>query len=95
MNAIVGLLTVELYVPDAMSLKDKRSVVSSLLGRLSNKFNVAVAEIDALDNHRLAVLAVSTVANDLQHVTRVLDTVLDYIEGEPRAVVQDSQVEYL
>ena len=95
MNAIVGLLTVELYVPDAMSLKDKRSVVSSLLGRLSNKFNVAVAETDALDNHRLAVLAVSTVANDLQHVTRVLDTVLDYIEGEPRAVVQDSQVEYL
>lgn len=95
MEAIVGLLTVELYVSDAMSLKDKRSVVSSLLHRLSNKFNVAVAEVDALDNHRLAIIAVTTVANDLQHVTRVLDTVLDFIEGEPRAVVQDSQVEYM
>lgn len=95
MEAIVGLLTIELYVSDAMSLKDKRSVVSSLLGRLSHKFNVAVAEVDALDNHRLAVIAVTTVANDLQHVTRVLDTVLDFIESEPRAVVQDSQVEYL
>lgn len=95
MEPIVGLLTVELYVPDAMSLKDKRSVVSSLLERLSNRFNVAVAEIDALDNHRLAILAVTTVANDLQHVTRVLDTALRYIEGEPRAVLQSTQVEYL
>jgi uncharacterized protein len=94
LEAIVGLLTVELYIPDAMSLKDKRSVVSSLLERLSNKFNVAVAEIDALDNHRLAILAVTTVANDLQHVTRVLDAALNYVQGEPRAVLQDSQVEY-
>lgn len=95
MEPIVGLLSVELYVPDAMSLKDKRSVVSSLLERLSNRFNVAVAEIDALDNHRLAILAVTTVANDLQHVTRVLDTALRYVEGEPRAVLQSTQVEYL
>ena len=95
MEPIVGLLTVELYVSDAMSLKDKRSVVSSLLNRLANKFNVAVAEIDALDNHRLAIIAVTTVANDLAHVTRVLDTVLDFIESDPRAVVQDSQAEYL
>lgn len=92
---IVGLLTVELYVPDAMSLKDKRNVVSSLLERLSNRFNVAVAEIDALDNHRLAILAVTTVANNLQHVTRVLDAVVTFIEGEPRAVLESTQVEYL
>lgn len=95
MEPIVGLLNVELYIPDAMSLKDKRSVVSSLLERLSNRFNVSVAEIDALDNHRMAVLAVTTVANDLQHVTRVLDTVITYIEGEPRAVLESTQVEYL
>lgn len=78
-----------------MSLKDKRSVVSSLLERLSNRFNVAVAEIDALDNHRLAILAITTVANELQFVTRVLDTVITYIEGEPRAVLESTQVEYL
>ena len=94
MEPIVGLLTIELYVPDAMSLKDKRSVVNSLLGRVSNKFNVAVAEVDALDNHRLAVIAMTTVANDLQHVTRVLNAVLDFVERDPRAVLEDSQVEY-
>ena len=95
LEAIVGLLTVELYIPDAMSLKDKRSVVSSLLERLGNKFNVAVAEIDALDNHRLAILAVTTVANELSHVSRVLSAAESFIEGEPRAVMQASQTEYL
>ena len=95
MNPIVGLLTAELYVPDTMSLKDKRSVVSSLLERLSNRFNVAVAEIDALDNHRTAIIAITTVANDLKFVTRVLDTVITYIEGEPRAVLESTHVEYL
>lgn len=94
MEAIVGLLTVELYVPDAMSLKDKRSVVSSLLKRLSNKFNISVAEVDALDNHRLAVLAVTAVANEQSHVSRMLEAALSFIEGEPRAVVQDTQTEY-
>jgi uncharacterized protein len=95
MEPIVGLLTVELHIPDAMSLKDKRSVVSSVLERLSNRFNVAVAEIDLLDDHRTAILAVTTVANDLPYVTRVLDTALHYIEGEPRAVLQSTHVEYL
>jgi uncharacterized protein len=95
MDPIVGLLTAELHIPDTMSLKDKRSVVSSLLERLSNRFNVSVAEIDALDEHRRAILAVTTVANDLKHVTRVLDTVITYIEGEPRAVLESTQVEYL
>ena len=95
MEPIVGLLTAELYIPDTMSLKDKRSVVTSLLERLSNRFNVSVAEIDALDNHRHCILAVTTVANDLKHVTRVLDTVITYIEGEPRAVLESTQVEYL
>lgn len=95
MEPIVGLLTVELHLPEAMSLKDKRSVLSSMLERLANRFNVAVAEIDALDRHREAVIAVTTVANDLQHVSRVLETAIHYIEGEPRAVIQSTQTEYL
>ena len=91
----MGLLTVELYISDAMTLKDKRSVVSSLLERLTNKFNVAAAEVSALDNRRTAVLAVTTVANDGQHVGKVLEAARNFILAEPRAVLQDSRIEYL
>ncbi len=42
----VGLLTLEIYIPDAHSLKDKRQVIRSLKDRLRSRFNVAVAELD-------------------------------------------------
>jgi hypothetical protein len=42
----VGLLTLELHIADAQSLKDKRQVLRSLKDRLRAHFNVAVAELD-------------------------------------------------
>jgi uncharacterized protein YlxP (DUF503 family) len=42
----VGLLTLELHLPEAQSLKDKRQVLRSLKDRLRRHFNVAVAELD-------------------------------------------------
>ena len=42
----VGLLTLEIYIPDSHSLKDKRQVLRSLKDRLRARFNVAVAELD-------------------------------------------------
>ena len=42
---VVGLLTVELHVPGAQSLKDKRHVVRRIKDRLK-KFNVAVSEVE-------------------------------------------------
>jgi uncharacterized protein len=41
----VGLLTLELHIPDAQSLKDKRQVLRSLKDKLRRQFNVAVAEL--------------------------------------------------
>ena len=45
----VGILTLELRLDDAHSLKDKRHTVKSLKDRLRGKFNVAVSEIDYQD----------------------------------------------
>ena len=45
----VGVITFELRLDDAHSLKDKRHYVKSLKDRLRAKFNVAVAEIDHQD----------------------------------------------
>lgn len=93
MTARVGLLTVQLTVTDAVTLKDKRQVVKSLLGRTAERFNVAAAEVARLDSVRHAELAFSTVSNDGGHVRQMLDAVLHLIESEPRAVVEDSWIE--
>jgi uncharacterized protein YlxP (DUF503 family) len=93
MSAIVGTLTIDLYISDAVSLKDKRQVVKSLLGRVGERFNAAVAEIGALDDPRHATLAIATVANSREHVDRVLNAVLRFCESDPRAEVGAVEVE--
>ena len=47
----VGVLQVEISIPDAMSLKDKRQVVKSLKDRIAHCNNVSIAEVGALDEH--------------------------------------------
>jgi uncharacterized protein YlxP (DUF503 family) len=93
MNAIVGTLTLDLYVSDALTLKDKRQVVKSLVGRIGDRFNVSVAEVGALDNPRRATIAVAAVANSREHADRVLNAVLRFCESDPRADVTHVETE--
>ena len=45
------------------SLKEKRGIVKSILGRVRNRFNVACAEVDRQDNAGVAVLGFVTVSH--------------------------------
>ncbi|MFZ5898095.1 MAG: DUF503 domain-containing protein [Bacillota bacterium] len=78
----VGLLTLELHLGEAASLKDKRRVVKSLTARLRSKFNVAVAEVGQQDSWQRAVLGVVTVSNDTAHIDRSLAAVVRYVEAD-------------
>jgi uncharacterized protein len=72
----VGLLTLELHLPDARSLKDKRQVLRSLKDKLRAGFNVAVAELDYQDTWQRSVVGVVTLANEEQYVREALQKVL-------------------
>jgi uncharacterized protein YlxP (DUF503 family) len=73
--ATIGVLTLELQLSEAHSLKDKRQVVKSLKDRLRNKFNVAVSEIDYQDLWQRGLVAAVTVANSHDHAELVLQSV--------------------
>ena len=53
---VIGLCTIDLHLPGANSLKDKRSVLKSVMRRIRNEFNVSIAEVDHQDLWRSAVL---------------------------------------
>jgi uncharacterized protein len=72
----VGLLTLELFLAEAHSLKDKRQVLRSLKDRLRGNFNVAVAELDFEDTWQRSVVGVVTLANEEHHVEESLQKVL-------------------
>ncbi|MCA1670269.1 MAG: DUF503 domain-containing protein [Thermomicrobia bacterium] len=56
---IVGVARITLELPGAHSLKEKRSVVKSLLARLQNRFNVSAVEVAAQDTLGIAVIGIT------------------------------------
>jgi uncharacterized protein len=72
----VGLLTLELHIPDAQSLKDKRQIVHSLKDKLRGQFNVAVSELEYHDTWQRSVVGVVTLSNEEQHVEESLQKIL-------------------
>jgi uncharacterized protein YlxP (DUF503 family) len=83
----VSLLTVDLRLPEARSLKDKRQVLQSLLDRISARYRVSAAEVDRNDEHGRAQIAAACVGNSVAHCDEVLDKVLALIDAERRAEV--------
>ena len=71
----IGLLTWEIQVEDARSLKDKRQILRSLKDRLRAHFNVAVAELDHHDLWQRSKVGVVTISNDGKHLEESLDAI--------------------
>ncbi len=91
----IGLLTVELHIEEADSLKDKRQVLKSLLAHLRNEFNVSASEVADHDVWRRATIGVAVVASDNAFAHQVLDKVTDHIESNPRVALGHSEIEML
>ena len=93
--AAIGVITFELRIEDAHSLKDKRHYVKSLKDRLRAKFNVAVAEIGEQDVWQRGVVACVTVSPDQKYA----DELLQAVEREAAAllgpILVDATVEWL
>ena len=76
----IGLLTLEIYIPDARSLKDKRQVVRSLKDRLRARFNVAVAELDHQDLWQRARVGVVSISGDGKRLQELLQAISEESE---------------
>jgi uncharacterized protein len=68
----IGLLTLEIHILDAQSLKDKRQVIRSLKDRLRAHFNVAVAELAHQDTWQRSRVGVVSISGDSGHLEKSL-----------------------
>lgn len=78
----VGVARVGLQMAENSSLKGKRMVVRSVVQRVRNRFNVAIAEIDTQDVWDLITLGIVCVSDDPRHANEMLSKVIDFIESE-------------
>jgi uncharacterized protein YlxP (DUF503 family) len=90
---VVGSLTVRLLIREARTLKDKRQVVRSIIDRVRGEFNVSVAEVEALDNPRSAVLGFAAVGWDGKHVRDTLQRIAEALKRHPIAEFVSAEFE--
>ena len=92
---VVGVLRLELRLPETHSLKGKRSILRSIKARVQQKFNVSIAECEEHDLWQRAILGVSQVGADQPHVDRCLREVVSFIDDLHLAELGEEQVEFL
>jgi hypothetical protein len=80
MAMILGTAQITLHIPDAQSLKDRRRVVKSIVERVRNRFDVAIADVDEEQQWQAATLGVVAVANSSRHVETVVQQVINFVE---------------
>jgi uncharacterized protein YlxP (DUF503 family) len=91
---IVGLLSIELHIAGARSLKDKRATLRRLKDRV-RRLNVALAEVDHHDLHQRAGLGVVSIGVDREVTERTLEGVLTEIDRIEPGLMVRHEVEWL
>lgn len=94
----IALLTLELRIEGAHSLKDKRQILLSMKDKLRSKFNVAVAELDATDLWQRATIGVVSISGShdyLQGLMQNLEREAGRIASSNGAEITDSFVDFI
>jgi uncharacterized protein len=91
----VGLCILELHLPFAHSLKEKRRVIKGLKDRLKSRFNVSVAEIDHQELWQRATVGIVSISQDKQPLESCFQQVRRIVEGGLEGELVSFEIEYL
>jgi uncharacterized protein YlxP (DUF503 family) len=91
---VIGLLSLEIFLPYSRSLKDKRKVLNALRDRVHGRFNAAFAELDFQDKWQRARLGIVTLNSQKGIVDQVLQKVLRDVEENMQGEITLSEFQY-
>ena len=77
-------MTTQMHLRGITSLKQKRGIVKSLIGRLKSRFNISIAEVDHQDSRNGAVIGISIVSNDSRFINQQFDKIIDFMRSDSR-----------
>jgi uncharacterized protein YlxP (DUF503 family) len=81
---ITGVMTAQMHMQGITSLKQKRSILKSLIGRVKSRFNVSIAEVEHNDDKNGAVIGISMVSNDSRFINQQFDKIIDFMRADGR-----------
>lgn len=84
---LVLTIKIKCYAPWVHSLKEKRMIVKSMIGKLRNKFNISVAEIEEQDTHQIIVIGIASIVAHNAMADSVYEEVTDFLEKNTEAEI--------
>ena len=85
----------DLVLRDNHSLKEKRRVVKSIIGRVKSKFNVSIAEVGNQDLWQSAQIGFCIAGNEKRFINSSLDKVIYFIEESNSAEIKHVEMEII
>lgn len=92
---IVGTCTLKLIIYESNSLKDKRHILKSIVGRIQSRFNVSIAEVGLNDSWQTSIVGFACVTNDTNHANQIISNVLKFIDRDTRVEILTHDIEIL
>ena len=81
---IIGVMTAQLSMQGISSLKGKRSIVKSVIGRLKSRFNASISEVDHQDSKSSAIIAIAIVSNETRFIDQQFDAIIGFMRNDGR-----------
>lgn len=93
---VVGVCTLEFYLPENHSLKGKRQVINSIKGKLKSRFNISIAEIGYQDVWQRSALGIAMISGERRYIEREFSKILNFIDRSQFAsYLLDYSLEYV
>ncbi len=92
---IIGACTLKLNIFESNSLKDKRHIIKSIIGKLQTRFNISIAEVDLNDSWQSSIIGFACVTNDSQHANQIISNVLNFVDNDGRVEIIEHNIEIL
>ncbi|WBW49470.1 DUF503 domain-containing protein [Peptoniphilus equinus] len=90
---LVGRLEIQLRLFECHSLKDKRSVIQSIVRKIEHRFPVSIAEVGHTESLERSTIGIAVVSNGHRHIEAVLDKCVDFIEFENSCEIIETEIE--
>jgi uncharacterized protein len=92
-RVMVGVLRVDLAIPGARTLKDRRQVLRSLRDKVRHAFSVSCNELSPSEHPTRGELVVTTAGDDGALIRQTIDRVAQLLRTHPSAVVTQMDIE--
>jgi uncharacterized protein YlxP (DUF503 family) len=83
------IMKVSIYIPYSNSLKEKRSIVKAVKDKIWSKFRASIAEIEAQDSPKTAVIGISYVSNDKALLSSISSKIVNFIDQSYPGLLED------